>query len=330
MEEQQQEQIKQRVQTIIVSISVFLLIGKFIAFFVTNSVGILTDAMESIVNVIAGVVSLYSIKAASKPKDKGHPFGHGKIELLSASAEAILIIIAGIVIVMEGVKRLFESSEISKLDVGIWIIVIAGIVNYIMGAYSIKIGKKYNSMALIAGGKHLQSDTYSTIGLVAGLVALHLTGYHWIDSALAMIFGLVIVKTGIGILIKTAANLTDKADNAILDEISKALLNNRKPEWIDVHNAKSIRYGSYIYIDCDLTLPWYYNIKEGHDACDEIKDTLNKEFNGKILITIHSDPCKSKHCCHCEMSECVYRQHTFATPYKFDLIELTESDDEKI
>ena len=107
--------LKQKVQIVIVSCSVILMTGKFIAFFMTNSVGILTDAMESIVNVAAGFIGLYSLHLAAKPKDEGHPFGHGKIELISASIEGLLIILAGVLIVFEGIKRLFIPSVIEKL-----------------------------------------------------------------------------------------------------------------------------------------------------------------------------------------------------------------------
>ena len=138
--------------------------------------------MESIVNVVAGAISLFSLCLSKKPKDQNHPFGHGKIELISASIEGILISIAGGMIIYEGIKRLLVPTDIQKIDVGIYIIAVSGLLNYLMGWYSIAVGKKYDSIALVAGGKHLQSDTYSTIGLVAGLVLLYFTGIAWIDS----------------------------------------------------------------------------------------------------------------------------------------------------
>ena len=171
-----EEQIKLKVQRRIVLISGLILIGKFIAYFLTNSVGVLTDAMESIVNVVAGLISLYCLRWGAKPGDKEHPYGHGKIELISASVEGILISVAGVMIIYEAVKRLLVSAEVEKLDIGILIVAVSGLLNYLMGYYSIRTGRKYGSMALVAGGKHLQSDTYSTIGLVAGLFVLYFTG----------------------------------------------------------------------------------------------------------------------------------------------------------
>ena len=211
-----EDALKQRIQRWIVCGSVAIMAGKFLAFWLTNSVGILTDAVESIVNVTAGFISLYSLYLAAKPKDAGHPFGHGKVELISASIEGLLIIIAGGVIIFEGVRRLFEPAEIAKLDIGIIVVAAAGAMNYLMGWYSIRMGRRYNSIALIAGGKHLQSDTYSTIGLAIGLILLYITRIGWIDSALALIFGAIIILTGISILRRTVADLMDEADKQYL------------------------------------------------------------------------------------------------------------------
>lgn len=324
-----EDTLKQKIQRWIVTVSVLILVGKFIAFYVTNSVGILTDAMESIVNVVAGFISLYSLRWAAKPKDKDHPFGHGKMELISASIEGLLIAIAGGLIIYEGIQRLYSPSIIEKLDVGIIVVAVAGLINYLMGWYSIKMGKKYNSIALVAGGKHLQSDTYSTIGLVIGLLLLYYTGIAWIDSALALIFGSIIVITGISILRKTIANLLDKADDEVLRNVAKCIKQQRQPDWIDIHNTKIIKYGSFLYIDCDLTLPWYYNLIESHQSCDKLKNTLISEFSDRIQVSVHSDPCRMKHCEHCEMFECNTRKADFIALEDISLSNITQSDEER-
>lgn len=321
--------LKQRIQSWIVSISILILIGKFIAFYMTNSVGILTDAMESIVNVVAGLVSLYSLRWAAKPKDREHPFGHGKMELISASIEGLLISIAGGVIIYEGIQRLFSPAQIEKLDIGIIVIAVAGLLNYVMGWYSIRMGKRHNSIALIAGGKHLQSDTYSTIGLVIGLLLLYYTGITWIDSALALSFGSIIILTGISILKKTIANLLDKADDELLCDMVQTIENHRQADWIDIHNTKIIKYGSHLYIDCDLTLPWYYNITEGHESCNQLRDTLISKFSDRIQVSIHSDPCNMQHCEHCMMEKCTTRKSAFVSLENINLSNIVQSDEER-
>lgn len=322
--------IKRRVQTRIVILSVLLMGGKFAAFALTNSVGVLTDAMESIVNVVAGLISLYSIYVAAKPRDSDHPFGHGKVELISASVEGLLILAAGAVIVAEGIGRLFSPSEIKSLDIGIWIVAGAGVVNYIAGWYSIRMGRKYDSVALVAGGRHLQSDTYSSIGLVIGLVLLYFTHIGWIDSALAIIFGSIIAFTGISILRRTVSNLVDSADDKTLGDMLKAVNRDRREDWVDIHNMKSISYGNSIFVTCDLTLPWYYTVRRSHEACMALQNEINDEFSGRAQISIHSDPCVPElQCVHCIMKECPERRHPFVASVGFTLRDITETDDQR-
>ena len=308
-----EETLKQRVQQRILLLSFLILIGKFVAYWLTDSVGILTDALESIVNVAAGAMSLYALYWSARPKDKSHPFGHGKMELLSASVEGIMISIAGLMIIYEGIKRLFFPVEVQRLDVGIIIVGISGLLNYAMGWYSIRTGKRYSSVALVAGGRHLQSDTYSTIGLVVGLLLLHFTRIMWIDSALALIFGTIIIVTGVSILRKTTANLLDKADVALLRQLAETLNEKRGPDWIDIHNAKVIKYGNFLYMDCDLTVPWYYTIEKGHKVGEALKAALESRFADRIQLTVHLDPCNifNRSRCHCCPLDCKYRKENF-------------------
>ncbi|WP_298061574.1 cation diffusion facilitator family transporter [uncultured Rikenella sp.] len=321
------DKVKQRVQAGLVILSAGLMAGKFLAFFLTDSVGILTDAMESIVNVTAGLITLYSLHLAAKPQDAGHPFGHGKAELISASAEGLMIAAAGVLILIEAVRRLFEPSMPQRLDVGIVVVAASGLANWIAGWYSIRMGRRYDSIALVAGGKHLQSDTWSTVGLVAGLLLLYFTRIPWIDSALALIFGTLIGITGIQILRKTIGGLMDKADRQVLERIVRLVSEHRQTEWIDVHNLKAIRYGSLLYVDCDLTLPWYYNIAQGHDASEALKNTLKNGFGSRVLVSIHSDSCREKHCAHCQVCDCPYRRQPFRELQPLDVAEMTKNDE---
>ncbi|MDQ1770504.1 cation diffusion facilitator family transporter [Labilibaculum sp. A4] len=305
------KRIKLVVQRRIVLFSVLIFAAKTGAYFLTNSVGILTDALESTVNVMTGFISLYSISFALKPRDIDHPFGHGKIESISASIEGILIVLAGLVIIFEAVKRLFNPRELEQLDVGILIVALAGLLNYILGYFSIKTGEKHNSIALVAGGKHLQSDTYSTIGLVVGLGFLWLTKEAWLDSVIAMLFGSIIIYTGYKILKETTSNLMDEADFNLLKDISKILWENRNENWIDVSNLKLLKYGDRYHIDCDLTLPWYMNIADAHKEGDSVTQKISEHYPYPIDFTIHTDACNSELCRNCSISNCEFRSHSF-------------------
>jgi cation diffusion facilitator family transporter len=305
--------LKLKVQRVIALFSIIIFIGKLIAYFLTNSVGILTDALESTVNVTTGLITLYAVYISLKPKDKNHPFGHGKIEFLSASLEGFLIILAGLIIIFEAVKRLFSPADINKLDIGIIIIAVAGALNYLVGWYSIWIGRKNNSIALVSGGKHLQSDTYSSIGLVIGLILLYITKLAWLDSAIALIFGSIIIITGYKILKETTSNLMDEVDFKLIGKIAEILEKNRSEKWIDIHNLKIIKYGASYHITCDLVLPWYINLSQSHKEGEEIKKIIIDNFSDDIVFTIHTDDCHHGFCQHCKMSDCNDRNGAFTS-----------------
>lgn len=322
---------KQKIQSFIWACSIILLVGKFIAYYLTGSAAIFTDAMESIVNVAAGGLSLYCIKLAARPRDDSHPFGHGKIEMISASTEGILIIMAGGIIIYEGIDRLFFPSELSRLDIGIYITAAAGLANYLLGALSIRAGRKHRSEALIAGGKHLQSDTYSSIGLVAGLLALYLTGLSWIDSALALAFGAIIIATGVSILRKTITGLLDEADERLLTEMAAIVDQERQPAWIDIHNTRIIKSGDSLYIDCDLTVPWFYTVEEGHRLGRALQETLNERYDNRIQLTVHIDPCditEASKCAYCPLPGCPHRKTAFKERKPIDVTTFTDSEPE--
>ncbi len=259
------------------------------------------------------------------PRDDNHPFGHGKIELLSASLEGFLIIIAGLIIIYEAIMRLFTPTEITQLDIGIVIIAIAGGINFLLGQYSIYIGKKHHSIALISGGKHLKSDTYSTIGLILGLVVLLLTNLAWIDSAIAIVFGSIIIITGIKILRETTSNLMDEADFNLLEKMVTILWQHRKNNWIDIHNVKIVKYGNTHHIDCDIRLPKYYTIVEAHAESENLKNLITNHYDKSFDITIHIDACNFSFCKQCRVSDCKIRQHAFEHEETWSIESITKN-----
>ncbi len=222
-------------------ISVVLLVIKVIAYYSTNSVAVLTDALESIVNVSAGFIGLYSLYVASKPRDRDHPYGHGKAEFISAAIEGTMIGTAGALILYKAVQHLVHPVELRKIDFGIILVAATAVVNFITGYFCLRTGKKNNSAALVASGRHLQTDTVSTVGIIAGLALLYFTGYQWIDSAVAILFGLFIIYTGYRITRSSIAGIMDEADVQLLDRLVQVLNKNRREDWIDLHNLRVIR-----------------------------------------------------------------------------------------
>lgn len=299
------------VQKIVAAISVMLLVIKFIAYYATHSVAILTDALESIVNVVAGFIGLYSLYIAAKPRDEDHPYGHGKAEFLSAAIEGTLIGSAGAIILYKAIKGLIYPVALQRIDFGIWLIVATAIINFITGYYCLRVGKKNNSLALVASGRHLQTDTWSTIGIVAGLILIYFTSYIWIDSIVAILFGIYIIYTGYTILRRSIAGIMDEADVKLLGRMVEVLNANRSESWVDLHNLRVIKYGVVLHVDCHLTVPWYFNINEAHQEIDDLAALIRKDFGESLELFVHSDGCLSFQCAICSKSNCVERKNNF-------------------
>lgn len=300
-----------RLQKIITGIGILLFIIKVFAWYLTQSVAILTDALESTVNVIAGLIGVYSLYVSAKPKDWDHPYGHGKAEFLSAAIEGTLITVAGFVIIYEAIINLIHPHTLQKLDYGIMLVAITGVINYIAGYICIKTGKANNSLALIASGKHLQTDTYSTIGIIIGLILLYIFKLWWIDSAVAMLFAFVIIFTGYKIIRSSISGIMDEADTTLIKQLVLMLNNERRENWVDLHNLRIIKYGGTLHIDCHLTLPWYLNIREANIETDALFEIVKKEFGQSMEIFVHSDGCNDFGCRICSKKNCHVRQHPF-------------------
>lgn len=300
-----------KVQKMVAAVSIVLFVVKIVAWYLTRSVAILTDALESIVNVIAGLVGVYSLYVSAKPRDSDHPYGHGKVEFISAAIEGTLIAVAGIFIIYEATSNIFHPQAIHQLDWGILLVAITALVNYLLGAYCIRTGKKNNSLALAASGNHLQSDTYTTAGIIAGLIILYFTGISWIDSAVAIFFALVILYTGYKIIRSSIAGIMDEADEQLLAELVVTLNENRTANWIDLHNLRIIKYGPTLHLDCHLTVPWYFNVHEAHREIDSLSELVRGKYGETVELFVHSDGCMDFSCAICSKFECNVRRHPF-------------------
>lgn len=217
------------VQKYIVVVAILLFLFKIAGWFITGSVAILTDGLESIVNVISGLLGFYSLRLAAKPRDRSHPYGHGKVEFISAGVEGTLITIAGIFIIYKAIQSFVEPPVLSQLDVGIGIVAISAVVNYSFGLWAVNTGRRNKSLALQASGRHLQTDTYTTIGIIAGLYLVKMTGQTWIDGAVAILFALFIIRVGAKIIRRAVAGIMDESDQELLKEMVDYLQAHRDP-----------------------------------------------------------------------------------------------------
>ena len=300
-----------RIQRMIALLAVVLFLGKLLAWYFTHSVAILTDALESIVNMATGFIGLYSVTLAAKPRDKNHPFGHGKIEYISAAIEGSLICLAGLVIIYEAIVKLIHPSPIHSLDVGIVLTLITGIINYFAGTYAIREGKKHKSTTVEAAGKHIRVDAYSTFAIIIGLILLRFTNWIWIDSVVALIFAILILTTGYQVLRKSLSGIMDETDEAVVKEVIQFLQHHRRPQWIDLHNLRIIQFGEVLHIDAHMTMPWYYTVADSEKEIHDVEDLIKKHFGSSVEIFIHIDACASYSCKLCAIENCPVREHEF-------------------
>ena len=315
------------VQRMVAIVAVALFILKIIAWWMTRSVAVLTDALESTVNVVAGFISLYSLYVAAKPRDKEHPYGHGKAEFVSAAVEGALVSVAGFVIIYEAIDNIIHPHIIQQLDWGMVIVGSTAVANFLTGMYSIKVGKKNNSLALVASGKHLQSDTYSTIGIVMGMALIYLTGWIWLDSLVAIGFAFFIIYTGYTIVRSSIAGIMDEADNALLEKLVGRINENRKENWVDLHNLRIIKFGSVIHVDCHLTVPWFLNVHQAHDEVEDFSAIARDEFGESVELFVHADGCLDFSCRICSKTHCAERKIPFEQRVEWDVHNI--SSDEK-
>ncbi|MDR6922950.1 MULTISPECIES: cation diffusion facilitator family transporter [Chryseobacterium] len=310
----------------IAGFGVILFIGKIIAWKLTNSDAVFSDAMESIVNVISAFMGLYSLYLAAKPKDEDHPYGHGKVEFVTSGIEGALIAIAGIMIIYEGAHSLIVGKTLDKLDLGIWIIAATAIVNYLLGYISIKKGQAENSLVLVSSGKHLQSDTITTLGVVVSLVVVYFTKIYWLDSAVALVFGAYIIFVGYKIVRKSLSGIMDEQDPELLNQIIRVLEDNRKTEWIDVHNMKIQQFGASLHIDAHITLPWYYSLRDAHNEMEKMIVLLAQNIKRNIEFNFHMDDCKTISCPVCQIKDCPVREKDFVKRVKWTPENVTSVD----
>jgi cation diffusion facilitator family transporter len=290
----------------------------------------LTDALESTMNVIAGFMGWYSLHLSSKPRDSNHPYGHGKVEFLTAGIEGGLILFAGLAIIYEAISNFAKPHAIQQLDIGLLIIAITAIINFAMGYYGIRLGKRKNSLPLISGGKHLQTDTYSTLGIIIGLIVLKFTGFQWLDSVIAIGMALFIIYTGFTIIREALAGIMDEADEQLLEKVIQILQENRSVNWVDLHNLRIIKYGSILHLDAHLTIPWYFTIHEGHNEIDKLDKLIKDNFGNSVELFIHSDGCLDFSCKICKVQNCKERKFPFQSSIEWNVKNVVNNEKQRL
>ena len=289
-------------------VSTGLMVLKFYAYWLTNSSAILSDALESIINVVASSFALGSIIFAARSPDPSHPYGHGKIEFFSAGFEGALIILAALGIFYQAWPQLLRPHGLPHLSGGVLILLGVNVVNLALGAGLVMVGRRTQSLVLVADGQHILTDVYTTGGVLLGLGLVLYTGWYWLDGAVAFLVGVNIIITGVKLVRQACAGLMDASDPRLLEEISSILQKHRKSIWIEVHQLRARRSGDSVHVDFHLILPQDLTLEEGHREVKDLEQIFKGYFGPAADILIHLDPCDAPICPICGYDPCRHRQ----------------------
>ena len=262
---------------------------KALAWLVTGSVGLLADAAESIVNLVAAIVALIALKVAAKPADKNHHFGHTKAEYFSAGVEGLMIFIAAASIIFFAVQRLLAPQPLEQVGIGLAVSIVASIINGGVAVVLLRAGARHNSITLKADGKHLMTDVYTSAGVLIGVVLVWVTKWNWLDPIVAIAVGINILVAGYGLVKESTEGLMDislpKEDNDRLRDILAA----RCGSGIDYHQLRTRESGIRQFMEFHLLVPGHWSVKQGHDYLEDLVDEIVAEFP-RMQVTGHLEP----------------------------------------
>jgi cation diffusion facilitator family transporter len=272
-----------------IPLSIGVLGLKMLAWWVTGSVALLSDGLESTVNVVAAFIAYFVIRYAQKPADDDHQFGHHKAEYISAVVEGVLIVVAALLIVQEAWAGLFAPRLPDAPVLGLAINVSAGVINAVWATILIRVGKKHSSPALLADGHHIMSDVVTSAGVLVGLVLAILTGYAILDPILAIVVAFNILIQGYKVITHSLGGLMDKAVEPEEEAAIRQAIADHAVGVIDVHDLRTRRAGAAAFIDFHLVVPASMSVGAAHAICDRLEDAIKEAIPGASLA-IHVEP----------------------------------------
>jgi cation diffusion facilitator family transporter len=303
-----------------------LLAAKVVAYQLTQSTAIFSDALESIVNVVASVFALSALLFAAAPADRGHPYGHGKIEFFSATFEGGLIAFAALVILYQAWIAAWAGVEVRQIDLGLAITAAAGVVNLGLGVFLVRVGEHANSLTLVADGHHVLSDFWTSLGVVVGLLLVRITGSGWFDPLVAALVAVNLAWTGVRLVRQAAGGLLDEEDPKLLGVLVGAFNASVLPGIIRVHRVRAIRSGRFSHIDAHLVVPEFWSVERAHEAANSFERRVIEASALEGEIVFHIDPCQRLYCARCDIADCPIRAEAFQARAAFTADEIVQPD----
>lgn len=279
-----------------------LVVLKLITGLMLSSVSIISEAIHSGIDLIASLIAAFSVKQSGKPADERHRYGHGKIENLSGTIEALLIFVAAIWIIVEAVNKFSTGETHTDLGIGIAVMLFSGIANYFVSIYLLKVAKKHDSIALEADAMHLRADVYTSLGVLLGLVLMKLTGIPWIDPVMALLVAVLIIKTAYSLTKEAALPLLDENLPRQEEEEIIAIINSFSDSFLNFHKLRSRKAGSVRHIDLHLVVKRDQPVEEAHRLSHVIIAAIKEKYPTAELL-VHIEPCKDDYCNKCNICE---------------------------
>ncbi len=280
----------QRAMRLSLLVSVFMLVGKLYAYFMTDSAAILSDAAESVVHILAVSFAAFSLWLSFKPPDTDHPYGHEKVSFFSAGIEGGLIVTAAIFIIYAAIQKWVSGLHVENLDSGTLIVAGAAVVNAALGWYLVWQGKKHNSIILVANGRHVLTDSWTSFGVVGGLLLVLLTGWLPFDPILAIFVALNIIWSGGKLIRISVGGLMDEVDPEVDRQIREILDEETKTRSLHYHELRNRKSGSTVWIDFHLLFPSGTSIEVAHGIATQIEIALRKALRENCVVTSHLEP----------------------------------------
>lgn len=292
-------------------VSIALVIAKATAFLLTGSSAILSDALESLINIVTSGFALFAVWLSSQPRDREHPYGHGKIEYLSAGIEGILVVMAGLLIMAVSVYRMVVPPELEELEIGAGLTLVSALVAALVGTMLIKAGRKLESQSIEADGVHLRTDAVTSLGATIGVVLVMFTGWVVLDAILAACLAIWLLIEGVRVVRRAVGGILDEASPELLDEIALELEAVRAPGWTVPHHAKVHRLGQSIHIDLHIVFPRFWSLEETHEETVRLERALRDRFGQKSEVMVHMEACRPEGCVACDLEDCPVRSDAF-------------------
>lgn len=324
MDEKQKKEDRLRIgsATLSVLVSSLLMSLKFWGFHITRSQAVFSDAMESIVNVIASILAFFVVYIAAQPADEDHPYGHGKLEYFSAAFEGGLITFAAVIIFFEAAQQIWTVATPKNLDQGILVVFGAGVINLLLGLFLLMTSSRMQSSALKASAHHVLSDFWTSAGVIVGLFLAKVTGLWWLDSLTAIFIGLFLGWTGIKLVRSAGGALMEEKDKVLLEHLVDLFNQYRTPDIIQIHHVRIIRSGRFHHIDAHVVCPEFWDIAIAHQRTNDFEFKIIDGYQYGGEIAFHVDPCRRVYCRQCAVEKCPIRRHPLESQNQFSLVEL--------